>query len=41
MSVIQVQHNAYVNRFEQISVTVDGQGMCDISTKYISYFKFQ
>ena len=39
MSFIQVQceqNNAYVNWLEQIPVTVDGQGMCNISTKYIA-----
>ena len=39
MSLIQVQceqNNAYVNRLKQIPVTVDGQGMCNISTKYIA-----
>ena len=39
MSLLQVQceqNNAYVNRLEQILVTVDGQGMCNISTKYIA-----
>ena len=39
MSLIQVQceqDNAYVNQLEQIPVTVNGQGMCNISTKYIA-----
>ena len=39
MSLIQVQceqNNAYVNQLKQIPVTVDGQGMCNISTKYMA-----
>ena len=43
MSLIQVQskqNNAYVNRLEQIPVTLDGQGTCNFSTNILHTLTF-